>query len=246
MEMRLWSGADLAGTFPEPQDGFKLPHRRNMLVWPSLSGSGGYLMQRPETTYADVPSWAWSAAAISCGGALHRGQCLTFWISPALAWGPNGHAIVADHCRDAFDRHGAQADRALLASEGQQTLDQIASWADEHRVSHRETAPWHFVDIPLDANTYDDARDCRGGNCVVAKIGDFAKVLGDPSEDVVTRTQALKYLVHFIGDVHQPLHCEDEAIAAATRSGCRSTAKRRAFTQSGTTPFSRRRPIFRP
>lgn len=128
----------------------------------------------------------------------------------ALAWGPNGHAIVADIAEAHLTTNAAQQVKQLLALEGKSSLDQIASWADDYRPTHPETGPWHFVDIPLQAAGFDESRDCAGGNCVVDKIVTFAELLKNPSASDAERLQALKFVVHFVGDVHQPLHCEDD------------------------------------
>jgi hypothetical protein len=98
----------------------------------------------------------------------------------------------------------------LLALEGHQHLDEVSSWADEVRSQRRDTASWHFVDIPLAASSYDPTRDCAGGNCVVSKIVDFTAILSNPSAAPNDRLEALKWVVHFVGDIHQPLHAEDD------------------------------------
>jgi hypothetical protein len=129
--------------------------------------------------------------------------------SQAAAWGPEGHAIVAEiaeaRLSDAAHAQVAQ----LLGQEGHQHLDEVASWADDYRETHPETAGWHFVDIPLSAAGYDGSRDCAGGNCVVAQIQNFAAVLGNRNAAPADRLMALKFVVHFVGDIHQPLHAED-------------------------------------
>ena len=66
---------------------------------------------------------------------------------------------------------------ALLGSDAM--LVHEANWADEVRDQRPETGPWHFVDIPLDAPGYDAARDCAGGNCVVARSKAPARMLGN-------------------------------------------------------------------
>ena len=53
------------------------------------------------------------------------------------------------------------------------------------------------------------ARDCPKGECVIAKIEDFRKVVVDPAAPAVQRREALIFLVHFVADMHQPLHCSD-------------------------------------
>jgi len=53
------------------------------------------------------------------------------------------------------------------------------------------------------------ARDCPKGDCVIAKIADFRKTLADPATPAPARREALLFLIHFVGDMHQPLHCSD-------------------------------------
>src|SRR5258708_38823630 len=65
------------------------------------------------------------------------------------------------------------------------------------------------MDIPSDKPHLDMARDCPKGDCVLAKIGDFEKVMADPAATATERKEALMFLVHFVGDMHQPLHCSD-------------------------------------
>jgi hypothetical protein len=76
--------------------------------------------------------------------------------------------------------------RELLAIENTTTLAQVATWADDIRAQRRETARWHFVDIPIHppAGTpaaYDAARDCPRSDCIVAAIERFEGVLRDRS-----------------------------------------------------------------
>jgi len=130
----------------------------------------------------------------------------------ARAWGPEGHAIVAEIAEARLTDPAKNQIADLLASDDShaQHLDQIASWADAVRPARSETAPWHFVDIPLDALTYDAGRDCAGDNCVVQAIQKFVGVLRDGNADKPKRLEALKFIVHFVGDIHQPLHCETD------------------------------------
>jgi hypothetical protein len=84
-----------------------------------------------------------------------------------------------------------------------------ANWADEIRDARPETGPWHYVNLEIDGDMlYRPDRDCRGGNCVVAQITRQETVLkGDAPRP--RKQEALKYLIHFAGDVHQPLHAAD-------------------------------------
>ena len=128
------------------------------------------------------------------------------WPRPCLAWGHEGHqiiALIAEH--DMTDSAKAKA-TALLDGSG---IDVIASWADEYRTQHRETAPWHYIDCPLAEPKIDMARDCPQGDCVVAKTEQFLATLRLTTSTQAARAEALKFVVHFVGDVHQPLHDED-------------------------------------
>ena len=127
--------------------------------------------------------------------------------SSALAWGPHGHRIAARITEERLTPKARSAIRALLL-EGD-TLVSIATWADnEGHKDVPESAPWHYVNVPITAEP-NDARICRGGNCVVEKIGHFRALVADPHAPRKERQRALLFLVHFVADVHQPLHVGD-------------------------------------
>jgi S1/P1 Nuclease len=94
---------------------------------------------------------------------------------------------------------------------GVSTLPDVSTWADEIRLQRPGTAPWHYVNIPITLPTgepavYDVARDCPKDACVVAKIEQFKQELTNRQLPQRQRLEALKYIVHFVGDAHQPLH----------------------------------------
>jgi nuclease S1 len=91
----------------------------------------------------------------------------------------------------------------LLALEPGATLASISTWADETR--NKTTAPWHYVNFPRDKCIYDAARDCPDGQCVVGAIDKQLAVLASNASDD-KRLVALKYIVHLVADIHQPLH----------------------------------------
>lgn len=146
--------------------------------------------------------------------------------SQAQAWGDLGHEVTA---LIAY-RHLSPAARAALDAMLASDADPLtggdfasrATWADKYRNSHRETAAWHFVDIEIDQP--DLERACFGfptpsstawasqgpaQDCVVNKIDEFAAELKSPSTPPAERILALKFLIHLIGDLHQPLHAAD-------------------------------------
>jgi nuclease S1 len=121
----------------------------------------------------------------------------------AQAWGSEGHQVVALIAQSKLtSRAKAEVDR-LLASEPGQTMASVSTWADEHR--NPSTASWHYINFPRGNCSYDEQRDCLDGKCVVSAIKRQIEVLSSKGPDG-ERLKALKYLIHFVGDVHQPLH----------------------------------------
>jgi hypothetical protein len=86
-------------------------------------------------------------------------------------------------------------------------LADIASWADLQQ-EVQESSQWHYVDVPLSSDRY-EPRFCQPGGCVVSKIKDFRKLLMEGNGSRTERQLALKFLVHLIQDLHQPLHVGD-------------------------------------
>ena len=124
---------------------------------------------------------------------------------PALAWGPEGHSIVAEIAQQRLTPQAALAVQGLLSG---RSLASIASWADDIRDQRPDTSQWHFVDIPLDVSQYDPARDCKPsaeGDCVVAELNRLKTDLRCAGS-AAGKLDALKFAVHFLGDIHQPLH----------------------------------------
>lgn len=128
--------------------------------------------------------------------------------STLFAWGGDGHQIV---CLIAEEHLSSAAKAGIHDLLGDANISdaEIASWADNIRRGRRNTASWHFVDIPVDATSCDEQRDGKHGKNVIDKINQFERVLSDHNTSREKRAEALKFLVHFVGDLHQPLHCAD-------------------------------------
>lgn len=133
------------------------------------------------------------------------------------AWGRNGHLIVA---KIADLNLSNKAQTAIYGLLGQSiATDDNASWADDIKPGHRlahvvgnrypNNSKWHFVDIPFDADSYDAGRDCSNNDCIVDQLNRFLDKLADPSAKERDRREALLFVVHFVGDIHQPLHCAE-------------------------------------
>jgi hypothetical protein len=127
--------------------------------------------------------------------------------SPCLAWGPQGHEIIAAIALRELNTSARSQVAHLLGGAVMMVHD--SNWADEIREQRRDTGRWHFVDIPLNASGYDARRDCRDQDCVVAQIENDLRILANRRLSDSVRAEALRFLIHFVADVHQPLHAED-------------------------------------
>lgn len=125
------------------------------------------------------------------------------WSMPALAWGAQGHQVIALLAQTQLSTKARVEVERLLALEPGTNLASISTWADEHR--NPASATWHYVNFPRGSCLYDAQRDCPNGRCVVAAIERQLAIIGSRASDK-KRLVALKYLVHLVGDVHQPLH----------------------------------------
>jgi hypothetical protein len=124
-----------------------------------------------------------------------------------FAWGFEGHQLVARIAEGILTPDTKAQIQAILGPG--ESISALASWADEVRPSRPESAPWHYIDIPVHGTGLDMHHDCPDGNCVIAKIEEFRNVWRDSAVTKANRREALLFLVHFVGDMHQPLHCSD-------------------------------------
>ncbi|MGH9448843.1 MAG: S1/P1 nuclease, partial [Terriglobia bacterium] len=124
----------------------------------------------------------------------------------AAAWGPEGHAIIALIAEKNMSAGALRQSNILLRGA---SLQDVASWPDEVVHLLPATASWHYIDIPLQDSAINLREECRNGNCVMVKTEQFLSVLTDPDAGRAQKALALKFVVHFIGDLHQPLHCEN-------------------------------------
>jgi hypothetical protein len=132
------------------------------------------------------------------------------------AWGGLGHRLVA---LIASERLTPMASRNVKWLLGPETLADVSSWADRYLEGNYQTFYWHFLNIPPEATSYDRDRDCprqpnvaagsredKWRDCAVDRILYNKARLADTTLDRADRAIALKFLVHFVGDLHQPFH----------------------------------------
>lgn len=122
---------------------------------------------------------------------------------PAAAWGPTGHRVVGQIAENHLSADARRAVEALIGPEG---LAEAATWADEIRSDPAwdKASPWHFISID-DGETLEATQRAPEGDVLWA-IHHFSDVLVSPDASHEEKAEALKFLVHFVGDVHQPLH----------------------------------------
>jgi len=125
---------------------------------------------------------------------------------PALAWGPLGHRASAMLAESRLTPRARAIIRDLL--DPGESLADVSTWADEHSREIRGSAAWHFVNVPVSSPRY-DSHDCRPQGCVVSKIGEFRAVLNDQDAPRDGRRMALRFFVHLVQDLHQPMHVAD-------------------------------------
>ena len=137
-------------------------------------------------------------------------------IDSLVAWGGQGHRLVG---LIAAERLTPIAKRNVTWLLDGQTLADVSTWADSLTGDQVQTSYWHYLNIPPEAGGYDRDRDCpkqpgvqagsrndRWRDCVVDRISYWEERLGDAKLDRADRATALKFVVHFIGDLHQPFH----------------------------------------
>ena len=134
--------------------------------------------------------------------------CSLFLVPSARAWGPDGHRIVGAVAEPLLSVQAKAAIDALLVDETEPSLAGVSNWADTIRSEEnwRFTGPWHYLNLPDLGCDYQPARDCANGNCVIGAINAQLRVLADRSQSRQKRIEALKFVVHFVGDEHQPMH----------------------------------------
>nr|BAA28942.1 endonuclease [Hordeum vulgare subsp. vulgare] len=128
----------------------------------------------------------------------------------AQAWGKEGHYMTCKIADGFLTSEALTGVKALLPSWANGELAEVCSWADSQRFRYRWSRSLHFADTPGDCK-FSYARDCHDtkGNknvCVVGAINNYTAALQDSSSPF-NPTESLMFLAHFVGDVHQPMHC---------------------------------------
>jgi hypothetical protein len=149
-------------------------------------------------------------------------------LSPGQAWcwGDEGHQAVARIAAAHLTERARQAVANLLqqdpafarppgaAGSLAEAMARAAIWPDHMQGGKGATAPWHYIDIGLFEGPTHIAARCPGGNCIVAKMKEYlANLKQHRADGAWPESKELAFLMHFAGDIHQPLHCVSDADA---------------------------------
>ncbi|OTB02901.1 hypothetical protein M426DRAFT_190581 [Hypoxylon sp. CI-4A] len=142
--------------------------------------------------------------------------CGTCWLPGAVAWGSLGHITVAYIASNFVKEDTATYFQDILRNDTEHYLAGVATWADSIRYTQwgRFSKNFHFIDAkdnPPDYCGVDFDRDCKDDGCVVSSIQNYTSQILDTDLYWSRRAQAAKFVVHFVGDIHQPLHVENVA-----------------------------------
>jgi S1/P1 Nuclease len=151
--------------------------------------------------------------------------CILFFVlvslpAPVRAWGCEGHQVIALLAEKHLNPHALAMAKKILADgpidpalsrycqpRATDALADASTWPDDIRGLRPETAPWHYVDIPLGTTRRDVEKFCDPKeSCVTRAITEQLAILRSAESDPRKRADALRFLIHFVGDVHQPLH----------------------------------------
>ncbi len=144
----------------------------------------------------------------------------------ALAWGPEGHRMVGEIAERYLNPKAQprvldlpEADRLADGQpSGRHTLGEVANWADEIKDTDwgKRRGSWHYDDVPL-CRAAEYSKYCRSVRCASAQLARQVEILGNERARTRQRNEALKWVVHLVGDIHQPLHAANRGDRGGNR-----------------------------
>jgi len=141
---------------------------------------------------------------------------LTCFSPDSLGWGEAGHRLVGEVAMQLLAPDSQRQVKDMLRSDGSPSLGDAGRWADQIRRNRRDTEPLHYINIPLCGRSA-HGNYCPEGRCVTGAIAKYQAILADPNADGLARREGFKFLVHFVADLHQPLHTIDNGDQGGNR-----------------------------
>ncbi|KIW95063.1 uncharacterized protein Z519_03644 [Cladophialophora bantiana CBS 173.52] len=131
------------------------------------------------------------------------------------AWGTLGHKTIAWIAQSYVSTTTKSSVQSILDSTASDYMANVSTWADSYRYTSEGgwSAPLHYIDAndsPPESCSVDYNRDCGETGCSVSAIVNYTLILLDQKSEPSTKLDAMRFVIHFIGDLHQPLH--DEAL----------------------------------
>lgn len=128
---------------------------------------------------------------------------LALCASNAFAWGPTGHRVVGDVAQNHLSPAVAYRVTEILKG---MSMSRVSNWPDEIKSepeTHSHTYNWHYTDWKDSDHDHDES---QSSGKLIGSLRDHIKVLNDASATDSAKAYALKFVIHLIGDLHQPLH----------------------------------------
>ncbi len=126
---------------------------------------------------------------------------------PSYGWGREGHQLIARLASSHLNAKAQAAVSALL--DAGESMESVSTWADEIRPRRPETATWHYINVPV-AERANWRKYCPATECVVSIIEKMERRMADAPLSRNERREAMFFLIHFISDLHQPMHTGDK------------------------------------
>jgi hypothetical protein len=124
-----------------------------------------------------------------------------------VSWGSTGHKTVAEIAEKHLSEKSKEVIKIFI---GSASLASVSTWADDVRstAGSKNTASWHYLNVPLGLRYADFERAVKSqpDETIYSALLKNEKVLTDPNSELEARVKALKFIVHFVGDIHQPMH----------------------------------------
>jgi hypothetical protein len=135
---------------------------------------------------------------------------------PSWAWGPQGHRTVGAIAERLPTPQAQAVLNQLLSADldkfgnpsGRTTLAAVSVWADELNGTPAARPAWHYDDVPI-CGSAPQSQYCPGGQCNSGQLPRLMALLADPRTPPRERNESLKWVVHLVADLHQPLHAAD-------------------------------------
>ncbi|PIN22063.1 nuclease S1 [Handroanthus impetiginosus] len=144
---------------------------------------------------------------------LFKTSFLVVIIPLACGWGYDGHTVICKIAQERLSKVAAEAVRKLLPAYSNDDLGRLCPWADRIRFRYRWSSDLHYINTPDDLCSYKYTRDCKNrngikGRCLAGAINNYTNQLMSYHNEKLryNLTEALLFMSHFIGDIHQPLH----------------------------------------